>query len=425
MKANDSVTPRWPSALRSDWSLTATVAGLVAALVSYAGPFAVVLQATRAAHLDPATTSSWVWAIAIGSGVSGLILSVVTRMPVIVAWSTPGAALLIASIGGFRFSDAVGAFLVASVVAAIVGFTGWFGRLLAVVPSSIMSALLAGILLPFVISGSLAVAASPVVAGSVVVAFVVAKRWAERYAVVVALATGVVATVLTGGAGGTSVSGTGVPTGAFELQLTTPMVFVPTFDVAALLSIGLPLLLITLAAQNAPGLTVLRTHGYEPDDRLLVGGVSLVSALCTPCGGHATNLAAITAAICTGPEAHPDPRRRYVAGVVCGLANLVAGAFAATLVSAYTALPAPMISALAAVALVASVIGALSATLSVPGPTQTAAMITLAVTASGVVVAGIGSAFWGLVAGVVVWAILAGGRAESPTEVTEREMTRD
>ena len=281
-----------------------------------------------------------------------------------------------------------------------------------------MSALLAGILLPFVISGSLAVAASPVVAGSVVVAFVVAKRWAERYAVVVALATGVVATVLTGGAGGTSVSGTGVPTGAFELQLTTPMVFVPTFDVAALLSIGLPLLLITLAAQNAPGLTVLRTHGYEPDDRLLVGGVSLVSALCTPCGGHATNLAAITAAICTGPEAHPDPRRRYVAGVVCGLANLVAGAFAATLVSAYTALPAPMISALAAVALVASVIGALSATLSVPGPTQTAAMITLAVTASGVVVTGIGSAFWGLVAGVVVWAVLTGGRAESPAEVT-------
>ena len=401
--------------LRADWSLTATVAGLVAALVSYAGPFAVVLQATRAAHLDPATTSSWVWAIAIGSGVSGLVLSLVTRMPVIVAWSTPGAALLIASIGGFRFSDAVGAFLVASVVAAIVGFTGWFGRILAVVPSSIMSALLAGILLPFVISGSVAVVASPLVAGSVVVAFVVAKRWAERYAVVLALATGVVATVLTGGgAGSGTVGAAGLTDGALGLRLTTPMVFVPTFDVAALLSIGLPLLLITLAAQNAPGLTVLRTHGYEPDDRLLVGGVSLVSALCTPFGGHATNLAAITAAICTGPEAHPDPRRRYVAGAVCGVANLIAGAFAATLVSAYTALPAPMISALAAVALVASVIGALSATLSVPGPTQTAAVITLAVTASGVVVAGIGSAFWGLVAGVTVWATLTGGRVDEP-----------
>ncbi|MBK8867483.1 MAG: benzoate/H(+) symporter BenE family transporter [Dermatophilaceae bacterium] len=404
MRRDDPTTPAGPRALLSDWSLSATSAGIVAALVSYAGPFAVVLQATRAAQLDAAATSSWVWAIAVGSGISGVALSLLTRMPIIVAWSTPGAALLIASIGGYRFSDAVGAFLVASVCAAVVGFTGWFGRLISLVPSSIMSALLAGILLPFVISGSVAVVGSPVVAGSVVLAFVVAKRWAERFAVVIALATGVLATLATGGLGA---AGSGL-----DLRLTTPILITPTFDLQALLSIGLPLLLITLAGQNAPGLTVLRTHGYDPDDRLLVGGVSLVSASLTPFGGHATNLAAITAAICTGPEAHPDPRRRYVAGVVCGVANLAAGAVAAWLVSAYTALPAPMIAALAAVALVASVIGALAATLSVPGPTQTAAVITLAVTASGVVVAGIGSAFWGLVAGVVVWAILTGGASE-------------
>lgn len=404
MRRDDPTTPAGPRALLSDWSLSATSAGIVAALVSYAGPFAVVLQATRAAQLDAAATSSWVWAIAVGSGISGVALSLLTRMPIIVAWSTPGAALLIASIGGYRFSDAVGAFLVASVCAAVVGFTGWFGRLIALVPSSIMSALLAGILLPFVISGSVAVVGSPVVAGSVVLAFVVAKRWAERFAVVIALATGVLATLATGGLGAAG--------GGLDLRLTTPILVAPTFDLQALLSIGLPLLLITLAGQNAPGLTVLRTHGYDPDDRLLVGGVSLVSASLTPFGGHATNLAAITAAICTGPEAHPDPRRRYVAGVVCGMANLAAGAVAAWLVSAYTALPAPMIAALAAVALVASVIGALAATLSVPGPTQTAAVITLAVTASGVVVAGIGSAFWGLVAGVVVWAILTGGASE-------------
>ncbi|MBP8882343.1 MAG: benzoate/H(+) symporter BenE family transporter [Dermatophilaceae bacterium] len=404
MRRDDPTTPAGPRALLSDWSLSATSAGIVAALVSYAGPFAVVLQATRAAQLDAAATSSWVWAIAVGSGISGVALSLLTRMPIIVAWSTPGAALLIASIGGYRFSDAVGAFLVASVCAAVVGFTGWFGRLISLVPSSIMSALLAGILLPFVISGSVAVVGSPVVAGSVVLAFVVAKRWAERFAVVIALATGVLATLATGGLGAAG--------GGLDLRLTTPILITPTFDLQALLSIGLPLLLITLAGQNAPGLTVLRTHGYDPDDRLLVGGVSLVSASLTPFGGHATNLAAITAAICTGPEAHPDPRRRYVAGVVCGVANLAAGAVAAWLVSAYTALPAPMIAALAAVALVASVIGALAATLSVPGPTQTAAVITLAVTASGVVVAGIGSAFWGLVAGVVVWAILTGGASE-------------
>ena len=267
MRRDDPTTPAGPRALLSDWSLSATSAGIVAALVSYAGPFAVVLQATRAAQLDAAATSSWVWAIAVGSGISGVALSLLTRMPIIVAWSTPGAALLIASIGGYRFSDAVGAFLVASVCAAVVGFTGWFGRLISLVPSSIMSALLAGILLPFVISGSVAVVGSPVVAGSVVLAFVVAKRWAERFAVVIALATGVLATLATGGLGAAG--------GGLDLRLTTPILITPTFDLQALLSIGLPLLLITLAGQNAPGPTVLRTHGYDPDDRLLVGGSHL------------------------------------------------------------------------------------------------------------------------------------------------------
>jgi len=376
--------------------VTATVAGLVAALVSFAGPFAVVLQATRAAHLDEAHTASWVWAIAVGSGVSGLVLSLLTRMPIIVAWSTPGAALLIAAIGGFSFSDAVGAFLVSSVCACILGFTGWFGRLLALVPGSLTSALLAGILLPFVVSGSSAVVSAPAVAGAVVIAFVVAKRFLERYAVVIALAVGVCATVATGAAERVTL----------DLQLTAPVLTMPTFDPQALLSIGLPLLLITMAAQNAPGLTVLRTSGYTPNDRILVGGVSLVSATLTPFGGHAINLAAITAGICTGPTCHPDPARRYVAGVACGLANLVAGAFASTLVGAYTALPAPMIAALAAAALLPSVITALTATLAGPPATQTAALITLAVTASGIVVGGVGSAFWALIAGLAVWAVL-------------------
>lgn len=392
---SDTPTPRKP--LLHDWSLTASVAGVVAALVSYAGPFAVVLQATRAAHLDQAQTSSWIWAVAIGSGISGLVLSLVTRMPVIVAWSTPGAALLIASIGGFRFSDAVGAFLFASVCASVLGFTGWFGRLLAVMPSSLMSALLAGILLPFVVSGSTAVATSPLVAGSVVLMFLLAKRFVDRYAVVCALGIGVLASLATGAGAGLS---------GLTLRLTAPVFTLPTFDPQALLSIGVPLLLVTMAGQNAPGLTVLKNAGYLPNDRVLVGGVSLVSALFTPFGGHATNLAAITAAICTGSSSHRDPSRRYIAGVTCAIANLIAGVFAATLVGAYTALPEPMIAALAAVALLPSVIGALSSALLGPPTTQTAAMLTLIVTASGIVVLGIGSAFWALLVGVSSWLML-------------------
>lgn len=363
-----------------------------------------VLQATRAAHLDDAQTISWVWAVAVGSGISGLALSLLTRTPVIVAWSTPGGALLIASIGGFRFSDAVGAFLVASVCACVLGYTGLFGRLLALVPSSLMSALLAGILLPFIISGAGAVTAAPLVAGTVVASFVVAKRFADRYAVVIALAVGIVAAIASGTGSGT----------AIQLGIATPVFTMPTCEPKALITIGIPLLLITMAAQNAPGLTVLRNSGYTPDDRLLVGTVSLISALLTPFGGHATNLAAITAGICTGPASHPDLRRRYVAGIVCAIANLIAGMFATTLVSAYTALPGSMIAALAAVALLPSLIGALTSTLSGTSTTQTAAIITLAITASGVVILGIGSAFWGLLAGLLVWVILAPGARVIP-----------
>ena len=393
MKNHYSVTFGRLRALHREWSLTATAAGLVAAIVSYAGPFAVVLQATHAAGLDAGHTASWVWALAIGSGVSGIVLSLATRMPVIVAWSTPGAALLLASIGGYRFSDAVGAFLLASLAATVLGVTGWFGKIIAVVPGAITSALLAGILLPFVIAGSAAVTRAPLVAGTVVVAFVAARRFAERYAVVLALVAGAVVTALTGSA----------TTAGLSLTVTAPILTMPTFDPQAVLSIGVPLLLITMAGQNAPGLTVLRQAGYQPDDRVLVGGVSAVSALLTPFGGHAINLAAITAAICTGSDSHPDRRRRYVAGVVCGAANLVAGVFAASLVSAYAVLPAAMIAALAAVALLPSVVGALTATISGPAQAHIPAVATLAITASGIVVHGVGSAFWALVVGGALW----------------------
>ncbi len=387
--------------------MTAVVAGLVAALVSFAGPFAVVVQATRGAGLDPAHTASWVWAITLGSGVSGLALSWVTRLPVVVAWSTPGAALLIASLGGFAWSDAVGAFLAASAAACVLGATGWFGRLLSLVPGALMSALLAGVLLPFVVHGATAVTAAPLAAGSVVAAFLVAKRWLERYAVLAALVVGALVATLAGSLQPAAIAGAG-------LHLTTPVWTWPTFDLRAQLGIALPLLLVTMAAQNAPGLTVLRTAGFTPPDRLLVGAVSAVSALLTPFGGHATNLAAITAAIAAGPDAHHDPRRRYVAGLVCGAANLLAAAGAGWLVGAYSALPGPVVAALAAVALLPALAGALGAALAEGPATSTAALVTIAVTASGVVVLGVGSAFWALLAGVLTWLVLRPARAGRP-----------
>ncbi|WP_029288530.1 benzoate/H(+) symporter BenE family transporter [Cellulomonas sp. HZM] len=388
--------------LRADVSLSAVVAGFVAVLVSYTGPFLVVLQAARTAGLSTEQTTSWVWAISVGSGLTCLVLSWATRQPVITAWSTPGAALLVASLGSYRFSDAVGAYVVAALVAVVLGFSGWFGRLLALLPRQLTSALLAGVLLPFVVAGAVAVGASPVVAGGVVVAFVLARRLVPRYAVLCGLVVGAVLAVVTGALGPVSVG----------IELAGPRWTTPTLSLPAVVGIGLPLLVVTMASQNAPGLTVLRNDGYEPDDRALVGWTSATWLATAPFGGHGINLAAITAAICTGRESHPDPRRRYVAGIACGAFYLLFAGVAHSVVALFQAVPAALVGALAGTALLASLVGSLRDAFGSGDPrVHEAAAVTLAVTVSGVSAWSIGSAFWGLVAGAAVWVVACGRRS--------------
>lgn len=394
--------------LLRDHSLPAVTAGAVAVLVSCTGPLLIVLAAARDAGLTTDQTTSWLWALLVGSGVTCLGLSWWTRQPVITAWSTPGAALLLVTLGDHRFSDAVGAFLVAGVVAAVLSFTGLFGRLLRAVPRQLLSGMLAGVLLPFVLQGALAVGAAPLVAGGVVVAFLAARRLAPRYAVVAGLVVGVGVVLLTDG----------VPQASVGLAVAVPHLTVPTFAPGALVGIALPLLVVTMASQNAPGLTVLRTDGYEPDERLLVGGTAVVWTALAPWGAHGINLAAITAAICTGPEAHPDPRRRYVAGVWAGFLYLAVAVASTGVVGLFAAVPQPLVAAVAGVALVGALVAALTDALA-PGPeaagpgaagrsagTREAAVLTFAVTASGVTVGSVGSPFWGLVVGVVVHLVL-------------------
>ncbi|WP_280834621.1 benzoate/H(+) symporter BenE family transporter [Mycolicibacterium frederiksbergense] len=376
--------------------MSALVAGVISALVNYSGPFLIVLEATRAAGLNEAQTASWVWAVSIGNGVCSIALSLFTRMPIIVAWSTPGAALLIASLGGFSFTDAVGAFVVASVAAAVFGYTGWFGWLLDRVPAPVLQALLAGILLPFVISAAGAFQAAPLLAGTVIATYFVGKRFFDRYAVLAALLAGVAAVALTGAFHPMAVG----------LTITGPVFTTPTFSLAALVSIGLPLFIVTMASQNAPGLALLRSEGYVPRDRLLVGSISTVSALLAPFGNHGINIAAITAAIAAGPESHRDKNRRYIAGISAGLSYLLVGFFGGFLVSGFQSIPSETITALAAVALLASTVTALKGAMSGNSHTGVAALTTLAVTMSGVVLIGVGSAFWGLLAGSAVYLIL-------------------
>lgn len=383
-------------AFTRDVSVSAVVAGLVVALVGYSSSLVLVLEAAKAAGLNSGQTASWVWAVSIGSGVSGLVLTLVTRTPIIVAWSTPGAVLLISSIGGFSFNEAVGAFIVASTAAAIAGFTGWFGWVMDHVPEPVLQALLAGVLLPFIINAAMAFKSAPLVAGAVALTFFVGKRFFDRYAVLAALAVGLMFALIGGSFVGLSLSG----------AITTPVFTMPVFSPGALLTIALPLFVVTMASQNAPGLAVLRAEGYQPNSRLLVGSISTASVVLAPFGNHAINLAAITAAIAAGPESHHDVRRRYVAGISAGLAYIVIGVFSGALTSVFRAIPVAAVTTLAAVALLGSTLAALRGSMNSNAQTGISALVTLAVTMSGITLLSAGSAFWGLLAGVTVYLII-------------------
>ncbi|WP_018348904.1 benzoate/H(+) symporter BenE family transporter [Longispora albida] len=380
---------------RSDVSLSAVTAGAVAVLIGCSGPLVIVITAATNAGLSPAQTTSWVWAMLIGCGFSSVILSIWTRTPVITAWSTPGAALLVTSLLAFRYSDAIGAFLLAGIAATLIGVTGLFGKIMARVPRGVTAAMLAGILLPFVLATFTAIPKSPVVVLAVIAAYLLGRRFLARYAILLALGAGVAAA---------GALGQFRPAG-IRLDLAVPVWTTPTFGWPALVSIGIPLLLVTMASQNAPGLAVLRASGYEPRDRLLLTGTGIASVLFAPFGSHAINLAAITAAICTGEDAHPNPAKRYVAGIASGITNLLFGLFGTALVQVFAALPRPLVAAVTGVALLGAVLTGLAGALE-DVPAREPALITLAVTASGVTMLGVGSAFWGLVAGMGTYLVL-------------------
>lgn len=380
-------------------SFSAIAAGFIAVAVSYAGPMVVVLQAAQAAHLSAELTTSWVSTIAIASGITCVVLSLMTRQPVVVAWSVPGAALLLTALGQYSYSDALGAYLVAAGLAVVLGVTGLFGRIMDAVPKPVVAAVLAGVLLPFVLKASAAVVQAPVVGGGLVLAFLLGRRFAPRYAVLVALAAGVGLAAATGRLT--------APTLAWEFA--GPVWTTPTFGLPAIMGISVPLLVVTMAGQNAPGLAMMRQLGYTAGDRLMVGGASVAWLVSVPFGGHGINLAAITAGICAGRDAHHDPARRYVAGISCGAFYILFGLFSTPAVALVAAVPATLLTVLAGVALLAATQGAIVDAVrhdaASPHAVE-AAVITLAVTASGVNALGVVSAFWGLLAGAAAYALL-------------------
>lgn len=362
---------------------------LVAAIVGFGGTLALIIAAANALGADRSQTASWVSAICIAMALETAFLSWRTKMPVITAWSTPGAALIAASTG-FSMAEGVGAFLIAGLLLVLTGIVTPLTRAIAAIPMPVASGMLAGVIIVIVTGGLRAAGADPVLLVPLAALFLAARLWNPSLAVLAVLAIGAIAAFAMGRAGPLPVPEMS------ELVLTWP-----EFSWPALFGLALPLWLVTMASQNLSGLAVLRAAGYHPAPGLLIGVTGLISVLTAPFSAHSTNLAAISAAICTGPDTHPDPAKRWLTGPFYAAAYLVFAVFGASLVALFAALPSGLIALVAALALLPALGNALGIALSIETG-RFAAITSFSVTASGIVLASVGSAFWGLMAGLIV-----------------------
>lgn len=370
-------------------------AATVATVVGFGGTVALVVQAGRVLGADPAQIVSMVTALCLGIGLPGALLSWRLRMPVVLAWSTPGAALLAASTLGLGWANAVGAFVVAALLMVATGLLPALGRLAQKIPASIASAMLAGVLLPFVLRLFKVMPDELGLALGLIAVFIVTRRLWPAWALPAVL---VVAFAVLGLRGQI-----GLPPGTRLFGGLAPVM--PVFDWRVAISLGLPLFLVTLASQNLPGLVVLRAAGYEPPANRLILATGLTSLMAAPFGAHGVNLAAITAALCTGPDAHPDPAGRWVVGVIYGVFYLGVALFASPLAGLFIAMPPAVLAIITGLALIAPLTGALGGMLA-DADQREPAVLTFAATGSGVALFGIGSAFWGLVVGFAALAAL-------------------
>ena len=383
-----------------DLSLSTATAGSVAVLVGFTSSVAIVFQAAQAFAATPAQTGSWLWALGLGMGLCTLLPSLYLRKPVMVAWSTPGAAVLATAglAGGFSMAEAVGAFMVCAALITLFGVTGWFERVMQRLPLAIASGLLAGVLARFGMQAFVAAQTDLPLVLLMLATYLLGRRITPRFVVPLTLVLAIGFVAVTQGFRG--------PT--LEFALTVPVFVAPVFTLAAAVSLALPLFVVTMASQNLPGVAAIQAAGYgNPPGAAAEAGVPIskiitltgvATLVLAPFGGFALNLSAITAAICMGPESHPDRQRRYTAAVVCGAIYVLIGLFGAAIVAALTAFPQELIAAIAGLALLGTIANALHVALRDEAHRE-AALITFLVTLSGVVIGGVGAAFWGVLAG--------------------------
>ncbi|HEX7803968.1 MAG TPA: benzoate/H(+) symporter BenE family transporter [Pseudoxanthomonas sp.] len=383
-----------PRLLR-DLSLSAVAAGFVTVLVGFTASAVIVFQAAQALGASEAEIASWMWALGMGMGLTCIGLSLRYRMPVVTAWSTPGAAMLIASTAGLPYPEVIGAFVLSALLMAIAGFSGVFERSLNRIPASLASGMLAGVLLRFGLDVFVSMQTQLGMALTMFVTYLCGRRLFPRYAVIATLLMGIAI------AGATGL----LHTGGIRLEFARPVFTWPALSLASVFGIALPLFIVTMTSQNVPGVAVIRASGYSVPISPVIGWTGVANVLLAPFGAFALNLAAITAAICMGREAHQDPERRYVAAVFAGLFYVLVGLFGATVAAVFAAFPKELVMAIAGLALFGTIGNSLAAAMREESDREPA-LIAFLVTASGISLGGIGSAFWGLVAGAVtllVW----------------------
>ena len=375
-----------------DLSLSAATAGFVAVLVGFTSSVAIVFSAATALGATPAQFSSWMWALGLGMGLCTLLPSLWLRQPVMVAWSTPGAAVLATAgvAGGFGMAEATGAFIACAALITLFGVTGWFEKLLGRIPMPIASALLAGVLTRFGLDAFVALKSALGLVLLMLVTYLVGRRFWARYAVPSVLLVGIAYCAVNGQ----------LHLGGVQWGLTVPVFTSPEFTWRAMVSLALPLFVVTMASQNLPGVAAIRAAHYDMPISKIITLTGVATLVLAPFGAFALNLSAITAAICMGREAHPDPDKRYMAAVSCGVFYCIVGLFGAAVTGVLTAFPRELVVAIAGLALLGSIGGGLAVALADDAHRE-AALITFLVTLSGVSLAGIGSAFWGVVAGAL------------------------
>ncbi|MDD2852604.1 MAG: benzoate/H(+) symporter BenE family transporter [Desulfuromonadaceae bacterium] len=370
-------------------------AGFIAVLVGYTSSAAIVFSAATAAGASAAHISSWLLALGVGMGITCIGLSLYFRSPVLTAWSTPGAALLATALVGVPMSDAIGVFLFASALLTICGVTGWVEMLMKHIPKSLAAAMLAGVLLRFGLGVFVSLNSQLWLVTLMLLIFFAGKRMNSRYTIPLTFLGGLIWAALS----------RSIHYEAVTFSLARPIFTAPTFTLSTIIGVGIPLFIVTMASQNVPGIAVLRANGYQTPVSPLIGWTGLTGLLLAPFGGYQFNLAAITAAICMSPEADRNPEQRYLAAVWAGIFYLATGLLGATVASVFTALPKELVAAIAGIALLGTIGSSLSGALN-DERERDAALITFLVTASGLTLSGIGSAFWGLLLGLAVLKII-------------------